>query len=334
MKKIFTLVLAVLMVTVSAGALAGCGPKGDYVVGIVRIVSHPALDLASKGFKTELKKLMEEQGKTVGFADKQAGGEIANASTISKNYVNKKYDMILGIATPAALQALMATKQIPIMFTAVTDPEIAKLVTSKTAPGGNVSGTSDLNPIKEQFELIKELLPDVAKVKVAVMYNNSEQNSKAQFDWAKKIAATMDMEVEDKPVTDLAAVETTVKSLGSDIHAIYIPTDNMLADAATTVHTANLNAGKLPIVCGEINMNQLCGIATYGIDYEQLGQVTAKMAFEVLFNGADISKMPVKYANEVTLKVNTELAAKLGFTIPQSVIDKDGTQITPDYSSY
>ena len=315
MKRIFALIFTIVF-SFSFVMAMGCG-KADYTVGIVQLVDHVALDAANKGFREELKALMNEQGKTVKFDNKSASNDIGNCTTISNTFVSKKVDLILAIATPAAQAAAAATKDIPVLFTAVTNPVVAKLVEDWDNPNTNVSGTSDLNPVQDQIDLIRRLVPEVKKI--AVFYDTDEANSLYQVELVEEYCKELDIKVVRKGLTEIGNLEVTYKSLG-DVDAIYIPTDNTLANGAEYVHTLNKNGKKLPIVCGEQGMNDKCGVATYGIDYYELGKQTARMAYKILVEGADIKSMPVEKAEgEPKLTINQTVANEINFTIPEEL---------------
>lgn len=322
MKKIYIVsVLVILLVAISAFSFAGC-TKADYTVGIIQLLPHGALDKANQGFQTELTKLMKEVGKTVKFDDNNAQGDQSNNGTIAQKLVNMNVDLIYAIATPSAQAAAVATSNIPVIFNAVTDPVDAGLVNSATNPGKNVSGCSDMNPIATQVALMKELVPTATKF--GVLYTASETNSQIQANMVVEEARALGVETIVETIQDLNDLSTALGNLKNrGAQCVYIPTDNVLADAAQSVHTANTTGGyNLPIVCGEGSMNDLCGVATYGLDYYELGVQAAKMAFEVLYNQADISTMPVRYqTTNFALSVNTNIAQAIGFTIPQSILD-------------
>lgn len=321
MKKIFAVIISIVLAVMSLFVAAGCFNKADYVVGIVQLVDHVALDAANKGFQEELTALLKEQGKSVKFLNNSASNDYSTCTTIANTYVSKKVDLILAIATPAAQAAASVTKDIPILFTAVTNPVIAELVDNWDRPNTNVSGTSDLNPVEKQIELITELVPNVKKI--AVLYDTDEVNSLYQVELAENYCNQNNIKLVKAGITDINDLLTKFDLLDDDVQAIYIPTDNTLANGADSVHSFNKEKKKLPIVCGEIGMNDKCGVATYGIDYYQLGRQTGKMAFKILFEGAKVAEMPVElYENEPTLKINETVANELGFKIPQEVLDK------------
>ncbi len=290
-------------------------------IGVIQLVEHNALDQSYQGFVDGLKEAGYEDGKNIKIDLQNAQGEQSNCETIASKLVNDKSDMILAIATPAAQAVAAKTKDIPVLVTAVTDPASSGLVKSNEAPGGNISGTSDLTPVKEQIELLTQILPDAKKI--AILYCSAEDNSIFQAGIAKTEAEAAGLEWEEATVSNTNEVQSVVQSLVGKVDAIYIPTDNMLAKAMTTV-TMVANENNLPCIVGEAGMVENGGLATYGINYYNLGKMTAKQAVDILEGKATTTDMPIGYlsAEECELKINTETATQLGITIPQELLDK------------
>ena len=321
MKKIYIVsMLVIMLVAFSAFSFAGC-TKADYTIGVIQLLPHVALDKAYEGFKTELTSLMEEAGKTVKFEYTNSNGEANNNSTNASTLVNKNVDLIYTIATSPSVAAANATKTIPIVFSAVTDPVAEKLVATKDRPGANVTGCSDMNPIEQQAELMKLVVKDSATAKYGVLYSAKENNSKIQADML------IDYLGEDRvtriTINDATEIQSAMgRAAAAGVECLYIPTDNILATAAASVHSAN-TAGNynIPIVCGEGGMNDACGVATYSIDYYELGKVAAKMAFDILVNGKNPAEMPVGYQTEgLALYINETIAEQIGYTIPDAIL--------------
>ena len=222
--------------------------------------------------------------------------------------------MIFAIATPAAQAVAGVTDSIPILVSAVTDPAASGLVESNEVPGGNVSGTSDLTPVKEQIDLMQQIIPDVKKV--GLLYCSAEANSVLQIDMAKEALDTAGIEYEDYTVSNSNEIPTVVESMVGNVDCVYTPTDNMIAAGMATV-TMVTNENKLPVICGEKGMVDAGGLATYGIDYYQLGYMTGEQAVKILTEGADISKMPIGYldTSKCELSVNEETAETLGIDV-------------------
>lgn len=281
-----------------------------FKIGVIQLTQHAALDAACEGFVEGL----NASGLNVQIDVQNAQGEQAICSTIATKFVNDGVDLIMAIATPAAQAAAQATKDIPILVTAVTDPFSAGLVASNEAPGGNVSGTSDMNPVAEQVELLIKLAPEAKNV--GIMYNSSEDNSILQAGMARKALEAKGLTVTDFTVSASNEVQAVTQNAVSKVDAIYIPTDNLLADTMATVSMVATPAG-VPLICGESNMVNAGGLATYGISYKQLGLQTAAQAVKILAEGADTATMPIEYCNaDLELTINQGIASQLGIAIP------------------
>ena len=236
-------------------------------------------------------------GKNITIDQQNAQADQSNLTTIAQRFVNNDVDLILAIATGAAQAAAAETSDIPILGTAITDYEAARLVESNDAPGGNVSGTTDMNPIKEQIELLQQLVPDAKNV--GIVYNSSEDNSVLQADEAKKALQDAGMTVEEGTVTSSNDVQQVITSIASKVDAIYLPTDNTLASSMAIVSEV-AKAQKLPVICGESNMVMEGGLATLGIDYYKLGYQTGEMAVRILKGEATPAEMPIESHTEFT----------------------------------
>lgn len=326
MKKI--LVLTILLVTLVTGcfALVACRPDADYVIGIIQPQEHVALSNARTSFQEELTKLIEADGKTVYFDYQNANNDASLIGTMVDKFVNAKYDMIYAIATPAAQVAADKTveNKIPVLFNAVTDAAAANIIADNNAPGANVTGVSDMNPMEEQVSLMQLLMGGGTDFKVGIMYSTNEDNSKIQKDTIESICAERGIETVSVGVMDYNEIDgklASLKNSGADI--VYLPTDNMLAENATTVNDCNIENGyNLPIVCGEGGMNDACGVATVSVDYKELGKIAAHMAYEILVEGKDTATMAVRYQTEgIKYSINTKVASEIGFEIPDSVVE-------------
>ena len=316
-KYIFILSIALIMIFSCSKTENNQTNNSEMIkIGIIQLVEHPALDQAYKGFVDGLKEEGYEEGKNVEFDYQNAQGEQANCITISQKFLNDKSNLILAIATPAAQAAANLIKDIPILVTAVTDPETAKLVEKNEAPGGNVSGTSNLTPVDEQMELLKKLVPDVKTV--ALMYNSSEQNSKFQIDMAKRKLDEMGISYMEATITNPNDIQQVVQSIIGKAEAIYIPTDNMLAAGMPNVISVTEPA-KIPVICGEVDMLKSGGLATYGISHYDLGKLTSKQAVKILRGEAEPASMPIEYLQTPILSINTNAAEKLGIIIPENI---------------
>ncbi|MCF6097330.1 ABC transporter substrate-binding protein [Thermovorax subterraneus] len=289
-----------------------------FKIGISQFVEHPALDAARNGFIDGLKEAGFEEGKNVTFVIENAQGDFPTAQTIANKFVGEKVDMILAIATPSAQAAANATKDIPILITAVTDPVAAGLVKSLEKPETNVTGTTDMNPVKEQLELLKEILPDAKNV--GILYNAAEANSKVQVDLAKKAAGELNLTIHEATVASSSEVNQAVQSLSGKVDAIYAPTDNTIASAIGAVVKV-CNDAKIPVIAAERGMVEGGALATLGIDYYLLGKQTGAIAARVL-KGENPAEIPVEGSKEYKLIINKKAAERLGIKIPDAVMAK------------
>ena len=312
-----------VMLTLAMGALAGCGgekkeaaKKDKFNVGVVQIVEHAALDVASKGFVDGMAAKGYKEGDNVTYDRQNAQADQSNLHTIAQHFINKKVDLICAVATPAAQVVANATQDIPIVATAVTDYEAAKLIKSNAKPETNVTGTSDMNLVEAQLDLILKLVP--ATKTVGVIYNSSEINSQVQVDLLKGFAKDRKVEIKEATVNNVNDIQQAARSLIGNVEAIYVPTDNVLASAMPALAMVTEEA-KLPVVSGWDDAN---GIATIAIDYYKLGVQTGEMAADILSGKAKPQDMPIQTQNEFTVIVNEANAKKIGLTIPKEILDK------------
>ena len=308
MKKLTAILLIVLLI-LSSLALVGCEskPDGTYTVGIVQLVQHDALDQATEGFKAAL---VEKLGDKVTFDYQNASGDIGTCSTIVDKFVTGNVDLIMANATPAVQAAKEATAKIPIVGTSVTDYAASGLVASNDAPGGNVTGVSDMNAVTNQMELVKAFAPNAKNV--GVIYCSAEDNSKLQFEEAKGVFENAGYTVTGYAVADVNELVAVVEAAVKDNDVLYEPTDNLVAANMEVVKNAAVPAG-VPIICGEESMCKAGGVASYSVNYYDLGYEAGLMAYEILANGKSPAEMPIKIftAEELTLIQNTEVMAEM-----------------------
>ena len=316
-----------VMVSVAAMAAAllmsGCTKKTNGTenakkikIGVIQLVEHSALDANYKGFVDGLAEAGYVDGQNISIDYHNAQGEQVNCVTIAEKLVNDRDDLIFAIATPAAQAVANITKNIPMVISSVTDPESAKLVLKNTAPGTNVTGTSDLTPCEAQMDLLKKLVPNAAKV--GMLYCSSEQNSHFQIALAKAACDKLGLKYVDGTVSNSNEIQQVVTSLCGKVDAIYSPTDNMIAAGMATVAQVANEKG-IPTICGEEGMVAAGGLATYGINYYELGKQTAAMAVEILRDGKKPAEMPIQYLQKCDLSINEATAKALGITIPENL---------------
>ncbi len=332
MKKIGEMILCLLVSASLAGCSSGSASASpnssaasssesdSVMIGGIQFMEHAALDRATEGFKTALSDNGYVEGKNLTFDLQNAQGDLSNCETIANKLINEGVSLIFANATPAAQAVAAKTTDIPVVITSVTDPESSGLVESNTAPGGNITGTSDLTPVQQQIDLLVQLLPEAETI--AIMYTGSEDNSIFQAAIAKEAAEAAGLKTIEFTVTDSNSIQSVAQSMVGKVDAVYIPTDNLLAEGMANVASV-CNANNLPVIVGESGMVENGGLASYGIDYYNLGYKTGEMAVKIL-KGADPASMPIEYlpTEECELTINQTAADELGLTIPEDLLAK------------
>ena len=314
MKKILAVVLCLAMMLL---CFTGCGETekkddGKYVVGICQLVTHDALDAATKGFKDAVVAGLGAENVT--FDEQNASNDTTLCKTITDNFVSKNVDLIMANATPALTSAVTSTRSIPILGTSITEYGVALGIKNFSGTvGGNVSGTSDLAPLDKQAQMLIDLLPNAKKV--GLMYCASEPNSVYQVEKVKEYLEAKGITCKVYTFADSGDVMLVAKQAAAENDAIYLPTDNTVAECAPAIY--NAMAPKKPIIAGEAGICKGCGIATLSIDYYDLGYATGEMAVKILKGEADIKNMPIEYTPEEKLsyKYNETICKQLGIDI-------------------
>jgi putative tryptophan/tyrosine transport system substrate-binding protein len=308
--------------------LAACGGGNDQVsgekkektvkIGITQIVEHPSLDAAREGFIEALKDAGYEEGKNLKIDYQNAQGDMNNNASIAQKFVSDKSDLILAIATASAQAAVQATKDIPVLFTAITDPVGAELVQSMEKPGGNATGTSDTHPdaIKNTIGAIKKFIPDAKKV--GIIYNNGEPNSVVNVKNAKEALEAEGLQVVETTISASTEVKQAAESMVGRVDVLYIPKDNTVVAALESVITV-ANDKDIPMFVGEGDSVKRGAFASYGLDYHDLGYTTGKMAVEIL-EGKKPSDIPVGYPENLELVINKKAAEEEGITLTDEMI--------------
>ena len=315
MKKVLVVLLALMMCASVFAQGSAEASSAKYTVGICQLVQHPALDAATQGFKDALVKGL---GSDVVIDEQNASGEATNCSTIVNGFVAKNVDLILANATAPLQAAASATSKIPVLGTSITDYASALEIEGWTGTvGTNVSGTSDLAPLDKQAEMVKELFPTAKKV--GLFFCSAEANSVYQVEEMEKYLAALGLETVRFSFTDTNDVASVAQKAADSVDVIYIPTDNTAA--ANTEAIANVVIpAKTPVIAGEEGICSGCGVATLSISYYDIGYATGEMAVAILKDGADVSKMPVQYAPQVTKKYNASICDALGIAAPAGYV--------------
>lgn len=320
-------VLVLLCITLLLLAMGGCSAgtkpadskatdsKAQIKIGIVQIVEHPSLNTIRESLVKELADKGFKDGQNIIIDYQNAQGDQTNLKTICQKFVNKKYDLIVAIATPSAQAAVGETSDIPVVFSACTDPLGSGLVSSLEKPGKNVTGTSDAVSAAKIMELAQRITPNIKTV--GALYTSSETNSIAVIDNLKEYAQKNGIKVVEATVTNSSEVQQAASSLVGKVDAIFSPIDNTVASAMPVVAQV-ANQAKIPVYVGADSMVKDGGLATYGIDYVVLGQETAAMAADIL-NGQKAGDIPVKTMSDMNIYINLDTARAIGVNIPPEI---------------
>ncbi|MDR0922244.1 MAG: ABC transporter substrate-binding protein [Lactobacillales bacterium] len=296
-------------------------PKKETIktVGVLQFVSHPALDEIYEGIEAGLKEEGYKIGKNLKIEFKNGQADQSKLTTMGQQLVDGKPDAVIGIATLAAQALANATKDIPILLGAITDPVGAGLVKNEEHPGGNITGVSNKSPIKAQLELAKQILPN-AKI-VGVLYSSSEDNSKSQIEPLEKAGKDLGLTVKPYAVPSTNEISTTVEVMGGAVDFIYLPSDNTIASAMQTV-VEQANKTKTPIFPTVDTQVAEGGLATLGINQFDLGVQTGKMTAKILKGESDPATTPIYIFKTGDLIINKKQAEFLGIELPQDILEK------------
>lgn len=306
MKKFLSLILVLIICISSCLSITSCGEKADFTVGICQLMEHDSLDAATKGFIDALTAEIEKAGKTVKF-ETNIAGEATLCTTVVNALIAKNVDLIMANATPALLAAASGTTTIPVLGTSVTDYSD----TFKGTIPANVSGTSDAVPFAEQAQMMIDSLDLVAGDKVGVIYCTNESNSLIQYNAVKALFEEKGIVVEAYTFSETTELQAITTSAASSCKAVYVPSDNTVAQNDTVVGTI-CNEKKVPVFTSY--GGSVC-YASLAIDYYELGKETGKMAAEILLNGKSASDIEIKTLTP-TVVYNKELCGQLGITVP------------------
>ena len=313
MKRTVSLILVLVLCLGMALSFTSCKKEKDhFVVGIIQLAPHDALDAATQGFKDALTAKLAEEGKTVEFKFENAQGDTNTCSTIVNSFVSSNVDLIMANATAALAAAYNATESIPILGTSITEYGVAlSLDDFNGTVGGNVSGTSDLAPLTEQAQMMIDTLSLKSDDKVGLLYCSAEPNSQYQVDVVREYLTGKGMVCTDYKFTDSNDLPGIAARASSECKAIYVPTDNVAASNTEIIYN---NCDK-PIFAGEEATCSGCGYATLAISYYNIGKVTGEMAAEILLGTSDIEDMAIRYDSNPVKKYNKAICTELGIDI-------------------
>ncbi len=292
-------------------------------IAITQIVEHPALDAVRKGVYDTLQEAGWAENKNLKWEYQSAQGSPATAAQIAKKFAGDQPDVIVAIATPSAQAAVASARRQTVVFSAVTDPVAAKLVSSWEKPGKNVTGVSDLTPIKKHLELIKEALPNSQRL--GVIYNPGESNSVSLIKLVKEHAPAVGYDVTEASAAKSSDVQTAMRALIGKVDAVYLPTDNTVISALEGVIKLAEKAD-IPVFAGDTDSVKRGAIAALGFDYYDVGKQTGNIVLQIL-QGSKAGDIPVQGVDKTKLVINTGAAERMGITLPESIISRAAEKI-------
>lgn len=299
------------------GSVQVITPSEQLYIGLLQYTSHPSLDAIADGIIDTLAENGYEDKENIVLDFQNAQGDQSNLNTMANRFVMNEADMMIAIATPSALAVANVTEDIPIILGAITDPENVGLVASNEAPGGNVTGVSDMTPIAKQLELIRQIQPEAKTL--GLLYSSSEDNAVLQGELAAELAKEYGFDTVTRTVSSTNDVSQVAKQLVSEVDAIWTPNDNIIASAFPSVVEV-ANEARIPIYPAVDMMVAQGGLVTLGLNQYQIGVKTGEMIVELLKGTIQTATEAVRFADETDLVVNYEAAELLGITIPDELL--------------
>lgn len=321
-KRMLAILMGAVMVAVMA---AGCGSKGSgsedkdmYTIGISQFAEHGSLDNCREGFLEGLKEEGIEEGKNLKVEYKNSASDQGTAAQIAQGFVSDRVDMICAIATPSAQAAFNAAmdSEIPVIYTAITDPVAAELATEDGESVGNITGTSDMLPVEEQLKMIRAILPDAKTI--GILYTTSEANSESAIKVYEKYAKDYGFEIKTSGISTTADIPLAAESLMDKVDCLTNLTDNTVVSSLPTI-LEKANEKKIPVFGSEIEQVKLGCLGAEGLDFVDLGKQTGKMAAQVLKGEKEASEIKYETISKSYLYLNTKTAENLGITLPEEL---------------
>ncbi len=317
---------AAVLPAVAAALMAAALPLGaaradQPSVAVTAIVEHPALDAVVAGVRDTLAEAGLVAGETLTWRYESAQGNPATAAQIARKFVGDAPDVIVPISTPSAQAVVAATSEIPVVFSAVTDPVAARLVVAPAAPGANVTGVTDLSPMNKHLDLIRRITPDVATL--GAIFNPGEANAVVLIDLLKELAPAHGITVVTAAAPKSAAVLAAAQSLVGKVDAFYVGTDNTVVSALEAIVKVAVD-NQIPFYAGDTNSVERGAMAAVGFNYYDVGRQTGAMVLRIL-DGADPGGMPVEGVEIVELFLNPGIAERMGVTISAEMLDEATT---------
>lgn len=309
---------ALFLALAAGAALVLPAQAEDVTVAVTAIVEHPSLDAVRDGVKDALAEAGYKEGEGLKFVYQSAQGNPATAAQIARQFVGDEPNVIVPISTPSAQAVVSATRDIPVVFTAVTDPLGAQLVKDMEKPGGNVTGLSDMSPVAAHVDLIKEIMPDVKTI--GYLYNSGEANSVSLLEILKEAAEAAGITVVESAATKTAEVQGATRALIGRADAIYVPTDNTIISALESAISVAEEAG-MPLFTADTDSVNRGSVAALGFNYYDVGKQTGEVVVRIL-KGENPGDISVNVAEGTDLVVNKQRAAKVGIELPESVLSR------------
>jgi putative ABC transport system substrate-binding protein len=309
---------SLILALAAATALAIPAQAEDVTIAVTAIVEHPALDAARDGVKEALAEAGYKEGENLTFLYESAQGNPGTAAQIARQFIGEEPTVIVPISTPSAQAVVSATRDVPVVFTAVSDPVGAQLVKEMEKPGGNVTGISDMSPVADHVALIKEITPDAKSI--GFLYNTAEANSVSTLAALKAEASKAGLEVVESVATKSAEVQGATRALVGRADVLYIPTDNTIVSAFEAA-VGVAEEAKLPLYAGDTDSVPRGAMAALGFNYFDVGKQTGAVVVRVL-KGEAPGDIPVTIAAGTDLVINKSAAEKMGVTFPESILSR------------
>ena len=329
MKKILVVLsLVMLLVGCSKGSEEKTSDSEKvYKIGILQFAQHPSLDNCREGFLQGLEEEGFVEGKNLEVDYQNAQADMGIAAQIADAFVGNKVDMVTAIATPAAMSAYNATMKtdIPVVYTAITDPVVAQVADENKNPLGNITGTSDILPVEAQLKLIRELMPEAKNL--GILHTSSEANSDSMLEIYKDLAVKYDFKVIDEAINTTADIPLATDNLLSKVDVMTNLLDNTVVNSLPTI-LDKANAKKIPVFGSEIEQVKMGCLGSEGIEYISLGKQTGKMAAKILRGEAKASELAYEIIEEPNLYLNSKVADELGIDIPKDLLDRASENFT------
>ncbi|MBW8283694.1 MAG: ABC transporter substrate-binding protein [Rhizobium sp.] len=309
---------ATLLALFAATALILPAKAEEVTVAVTAIVEHPALDAARDGVKEALAEAGYKEGENLKFVYESAQGNPGTAAQIARQFVGDAPTVIVPISTPSAQAVVSATRDIPVVFTAVSDPLGAELIKDLQKPGGNVTGLSDMSPVADHVALIKEITPNAKSI--GFIYNTAEANSVSTLAALKAEAEKAGLTIVESVATKSSEVQGAARALVGRADVIYVPTDNTIVSAFEAA-VGVAEEAKIPLYAGDTDSVNRGALAALGFNYFDVGKQTGEIVVRVL-KGEKPGDIPVRVAAGTDLVINKKAAAKMGVTFPESITSR------------